>query len=87
MYCGALCFRGSAFWCAGNWPGGARQTQTSCRSTDRIGGRAHVAIWIFSMWRRSHPHPVFNADGSRLYINVISDPWTQLCVPEVRGTP
>ena len=33
-------------------------------------------------WRRSHPHPVFSADGKRIYYNVSSGPWTQLHVAE-----
>ena len=35
-------------------------------------------------WRRSHPHPVFSADGKRIYFNVNSGPWTQLFVAEAR---
>ena len=37
-------------------------------------------------WRRSHPHPVFSADGKRIYFNVSSGPWTQLNVAERRAT-
>lgn len=33
-------------------------------------------------WRVSHPHPVFSADGRRIYFNVSSGPWTQLFVAE-----
>ena len=33
-------------------------------------------------WRRSHPHPVFSADGRRIYFNVSSGAWTQLHVAE-----
>ena len=33
-------------------------------------------------WRKSHPHPVFSADGKRIYFNVSSGPWTQLYVAE-----
>lgn len=33
-------------------------------------------------WRRSHPHPVFSPDGRRIYFNVSSGEWTQLCVAE-----
>ena len=33
-------------------------------------------------WRVSHPHPVFSADGQRIYFNVSSGPWTQLYVAE-----
>lgn len=36
-------------------------------------------------WRRSHPHPVFSADGKRLYYNVSSGQWTQLHVAEAGG--
>ena len=32
--------------------------------------------------RVSHPHPVFSADGKRIYFNVSSGPWTQLYVAE-----
>lgn len=35
-----------------------------------------------SSWRRSHPHPVFSADGRRIYFNVSSTQWTQLHVAE-----
>ena len=33
-------------------------------------------------WRRNHPHPVFSADGKRLYYNVNSGPWTTLMMAE-----
>ena len=33
-------------------------------------------------WRRSHPHPVFSADGKRVYFNVNAGRWTQLFVAE-----
>ena len=33
-------------------------------------------------WRRNHPHPVFNADGRRIYYNVNDGPWTTLMVAE-----
>jgi Tol biopolymer transport system component len=57
-----------------------------------IRGNAHVVIHKFdnshgaSSWRVSHPHPVFSADGRRIYFNVSSGPWTQLHVAE-RGDP
>ncbi|MGB8169580.1 MAG: hypothetical protein WCF18_18915 [Chthoniobacteraceae bacterium] len=35
-----------------------------------------------SSWRRSHPHPVFSADGQRIYFNVSATRWTQLHVAE-----
>jgi Tol biopolymer transport system component len=35
-----------------------------------------------SSWRRSHPHPVFSLDGSRIYFNTSSGDWTQLHVTE-----
>ncbi|WFB34977.1 biopolymer transporter Tol [Kiritimatiellota bacterium B12222] len=31
-------------------------------------------------WRRNHPHPVFNAEGSRLYYNTNEGDWTRLRV-------
>jgi acetyl esterase/lipase len=34
-------------------------------------------------WRVSHPHPVFSADGQRLYFNVNATQWTQLYVAEI----
>lgn len=33
-------------------------------------------------WRRSHPHPAFNADGTRIYYNVSEGEWTRLFVAE-----
>jgi len=29
-------------------------------------------------WRHNHPHPVFSADGRRIYYNVNDGPWTRL---------
>lgn len=34
-------------------------------------------------WRKNHPHPVFNADGRRIYYNVNEGPWTRLMVAEI----
>jgi len=34
-------------------------------------------------WRRSHPHPIFSADGQRIYFNVSAGPWTRLHVAEI----
>ncbi|HYE19498.1 MAG TPA: hypothetical protein VEA69_13690 [Tepidisphaeraceae bacterium] len=34
-------------------------------------------------WRRNHPHPIFSADGKRIYFNVNEGPWTQLYVAEI----
>jgi hypothetical protein len=36
-------------------------------------------------WRRSHPHPVFSADGRRIYFNVSEGQWTRLFVAERGG--
>jgi Tol biopolymer transport system component len=36
-------------------------------------------------WRVSHPHPVFSADGRRIYFNVNDGPWTRLFVAESGG--
>lgn len=33
-------------------------------------------------WRKSHPHPVFSADGRRIYFNVNDTQWTRLFVAE-----
>jgi Tol biopolymer transport system component len=33
-------------------------------------------------WRVSHPHPIFSADGRRIYFNANNGPWTQLCIAE-----
>jgi len=33
-------------------------------------------------WRPSHPHPVFSADGQRIYYNVNRSTWTELFVAE-----
>jgi len=35
-------------------------------------------------WRVSHPHPVFSADGKRIYFNVSDTAWTRLFVAEIR---
>lgn len=53
-------------------------------------GTNHVIIHSFgnsrgaNSWRRSHPHPIFSADGKRIYFNVSSGPYTQLYVAEAR---
>jgi len=33
-------------------------------------------------WRRNDPHPIFSADGRRIYYNVSDGPFTRLCVAE-----
>jgi len=35
-------------------------------------------------WRVSHPHPVFSADGKRIYFNASDTAWTRLLVAEIR---
>lgn len=53
-------------------------------------GTNHVVIHSFgnsrgaNSWRRSHPHPIFSADGKRIYFNVSSGPFTQLYVAEAK---
>jgi len=34
-------------------------------------------------WRSPHPHPVFSADGKRIYFNASKDGWTRLYVAQV----
>jgi Tol biopolymer transport system component len=34
-------------------------------------------------WRVNHPHPIFSADGRRIYFNVNEGQWTQLFVAEI----
>jgi Tol biopolymer transport system component len=36
-------------------------------------------------WRPNHPHPVFSADGQRVYYNVNAGTWTTLMVAERAG--
>lgn len=38
-------------------------------------------------WRRSHPHPVFSADGRRIYYNVSDGEFTRLHVAEIAPAP
>jgi hypothetical protein len=33
-------------------------------------------------WRHNDPHPVFSADGNRIYYNTNRGPWTQLMVAD-----
>jgi outer membrane protein assembly factor BamB len=54
---------------------------------DLVLGKSHVLHRFdnsqgAASWRRSHPHPVFSADGKRLYFNVSADRWTRLYVAE-----
>lgn len=35
-------------------------------------------------WRKNHPHPVFSADGNRIYFNVNAGNYTQLYIAETR---
>ncbi len=59
--------------------------------TDARGGQ-HVLLHHFKndagarSWRRSHPHPVFSADGRRIYFNVSDGKWTRLFVAECGPT-
>jgi len=52
-------------------------------------GKHHVLLHRFQnnrgakSWRVSHPHPVFSADGRRIYFNVSEGDWTQLYVAEL----
>jgi Tol biopolymer transport system component len=55
---------------------------------DATGGGSHLMLYSFRnnagarSWRRSHPHPVFSADGRRIYFNVSDGKWTRLFVAE-----
>jgi hypothetical protein len=52
-------------------------------------GGAHAVVQTFNLsggaasWRRNHPHPVFSADGKRLYFNSAEGTWSRLKVAEV----
>lgn len=52
-------------------------------------GTNHLVLQTFdnsrgaASWRRSHPHPVFSADGRRIYFNASDGPWTRLMVAEL----
>lgn len=61
----------------GDTRGGAGQHQVLHRFDNGGGAKS---------WRRNHPHPVFSADGQRIYFNVNSGAWTQLFVAE-RAAP
>ncbi len=57
-----------------------------------IAGTRHRELHRFdnskgaNSWRVSHPHPVFSADGRRVYFNVNDGPWTRLMVAEAGST-
>jgi hypothetical protein len=57
----------------GDMRGGAGRYQVLHRFDNSGGARS---------WRKNHPHPVFSADGQRIYFNVNSDDWTQLYVAQ-----
>jgi len=48
----------------------------------------HVVIHVFGntkgarTWRPNHPHPIFSADGQRIYYNINEGKWTTLMVAE-----
>lgn len=58
-----------------------------------VQGSDHVFIHRFDQkggpksWRKPHPHPVFSADGQRIYFNVSSGRWTKLYVAERATKP
>jgi len=66
---------------------GGKKTDWAIVVGDARGGN-HVVLHQFDnshgakSWRVSHPHPVFSADGRRIYFNVSSGPWTKLYVAE-----
>ncbi|HUE73756.1 MAG TPA: hypothetical protein VMP01_22950 [Pirellulaceae bacterium] len=53
-----------------------------------LGGESHAIVHKFAgdrgakSWRVSHPHPIFSADGKRIYYNVNAGEHTQLYVAE-----
>ena len=54
-----------------------------------LDGRHHAGIQTVDMsggaasWRRTHPHPVFSADGRRQSFNSGSGEWNRLRVAEI----
>ena len=57
--------------------------------SDIRGGSFHVLARFDNRrgaksWRKNHPHPIFSADGRRIYFNMNSDDWTTLHVAELR---
>lgn len=56
-----------------------------------VRGDHHVILHRFDnsrgakSWRKSHPHPIFSADGRRIYFNVNEGEWTRLFVAERGG--
>jgi Tol biopolymer transport system component len=66
---------------------GGRQGDWAVIVCDARGG-SHVVLRQFdnsqgaNSWRKNHPHPVFSADGRRIYFNVNAGEWTQLYVAE-----
>jgi len=57
-----------------------------------LNGDNYFVLHRFSMaggaksWRRPHPHPVFSADGQRIYFNTGAKEWTQLYYAESKGS-
>lgn len=59
-----------------------------------IVGSCHDDYWVIAdwfnneggarSWRKSHPHPVFNLQGNRLYYNVSDGAWTRLVCKDIR---
>jgi hypothetical protein len=51
-------------------------------------GNDHAVLHTFDLnggaasWRRNHPHPVFSADGRRIYFNSAAGDWSRLSVVE-----
>jgi Tol biopolymer transport system component len=66
---------------------GGEATDWGIILADARGGQ-HLLLHQFknsegaSSWRRSHPHPIFSADGKRIYFNVSQGRWTRLYVAE-----
>jgi hypothetical protein len=60
-----------------------------CVMVGDIRGNDYVVLKRFQndggakSWRVNHPHPIFSADGRRIYFNVNEGKWTQLYVAEI----
>ncbi len=68
---------------------GDKPNQWGITINDLLGGEGRFQVLHKFMqdrgaksWRRNDPHPVFSADGQRIYFNVSEGEWTRLMVAE-----